>query len=88
MIAVFALGEGMVMAQQDDVPILRPKSQITKPTSATVLVTCDLACNWTLDGEAKGRIEAGGSAKVKVELGQHIVIAVTEDGVDKVQQNS
>jgi hypothetical protein len=88
MIAVFALGEGMVMAQQDDVPILRPKNQATKPASAILLVTCDLACDWTLDGDAKGRIETGGSAKVKVELGQHIVIAVTEDGADHVRQLS
>jgi len=82
MIAVFVLGEGMAMAQQDDVPILHPKSQITKPASATLLVTCDLACNWKLDGEAKGRIEAGGSAKAKVKVGHHLVVASTEDGLD------
>jgi hypothetical protein len=76
------------LAQQDDIPILRPKSQITKPAGATLLVMCDLACNWTLDGETKGRIEAGDSAKAKVEIGQHIVIAVTEDGADKVKQFS
>jgi len=75
------------LAQQDDVPILRPKSPITKPASATLLVICDLACNWKLDGEAKGRIEAGGSAKAKVEQGQHVVVALTEDAVDKTENN-
>jgi hypothetical protein len=75
------------LAQQDDVPILRPKSQTGKPASATMLVTCDLACNWKLDGEAKGRIEAGGSSKAKVEPGQHFVIAMTVDGMDQVQQS-
>jgi hypothetical protein len=69
------------LAQQDEGPILRPK-----PTKATLLVTCDLACNWMLDGNAKGRIEAGGSAKAKVELGQHMVVATSEDGADQVQQ--
>ncbi len=49
---------------------------------------CDLACNWKLDGVAKGRIEAGGSAKAKVEPGQHVVAAATEDGADQVQQLS
>lgn len=74
------------LAQQDDIPILRPKSQTTKPAISTLLVTCDLACNWKLDGEAKGRIDAGASAKVKVELGQHIVSAATEDGIDKLEK--
>jgi hypothetical protein len=74
------------LAQQDDIPILRPKSQTTKPVSASLLVMCDLACNWKLDGEAKGRIEAGASVKVKVELGQHRVSAATEDGLDKLEK--
>ena len=74
-----------VLAQQDDIPILRPKNQTTKSANATLLVTCDLACNWKLDGEAKGRIDAEGSAKVKVELGQHMVVAITEDSLDKVE---
>jgi hypothetical protein len=73
------------LSQQDEGPILRPKP---KPASATLLVMCDLACNWKLDGEVKGRIEAGGSAKAKVELGQHVVVAATEDGADQVKQLS
>jgi hypothetical protein len=74
------------MAQQDDGPILRPHKPAAKPAavSATLLVTCDLACNWKLDGVAQGHIEAEGSAKTKVELGQHVFSAATEDGLDKV----
>jgi hypothetical protein len=71
------------MAQQEEGPILRPKKPIVKPASSTLLVICDLACNWTLDGAGQSRIEAGGQAKVKVELGQHVVAAATEDGLDK-----
>ena len=74
------------MAQQDDGPILRPRKPTSKPMGAKLLVFCDLACNWKLDGEAKGRIDAGGSVKAMVELGQHIVTAVTEDGADQVSQ--
>ena len=88
MSTMLALGAGMALAQQDEGPILRPKPQPKPSTSATLLVTCDLACNWTLDGEAKGRIEAGGSVKTKVEPGQHVVVAVTNDGADLVQQLS
>jgi hypothetical protein len=80
--AFMAASAAQSTAQQDEGPILRPK----KPAPAALLVMCDLACNWKLDGEAKGRIEAGGSAKAKVELGQHVVVAVTEDGLDQAQQ--
>jgi len=83
MSAVLMLGAGIAQTQREEGPILRPKRPIAKPASPTLLVICDLACNWTLDGAAKGRIEAGGSAKEKVELGQHVVAAATEDGMDK-----
>jgi TPR repeat protein len=83
MITVFALGNGM--AQHDEVPILKPKAKLV--TSATLLVMCDLDCNWKLDGETKGRIDAGGAAKAKVELGQHALVAVTDDGLDKVEKD-
>jgi len=79
---VMAVATLQAMAPQDEGPILRPK----KPAPATLLVTCDLACNWKLDGEAKGSIEAGTSAKAKVQFGQHLVVAVTEDGLDQAQQ--
>lgn len=76
------------LAQQDEGPILRPKSASAKTVDATLLVNCDLSCNWKLDGEAKGSIEAGGSAKTKVEPGQHLVVAMTVDGMDQVQQSA
>ena len=84
---IFALCVGTAAAQQDEGPILKPKAK-PKPAGATLLVMCDLACDWKLDGVAQGRIEAGGSAKVKVELGQHLVLAVTVDGADQVKQVS
>jgi hypothetical protein len=83
MIVVLLLGAGMAPAQQEEGPILRPKKPIAKPASPSLLVICDLACNWMLDEVAKGRIDAGGSVKVKVELGHHVVAAATEDGLDK-----
>ena len=73
-------------AIQDDAPLVRPKQQPPKPTGATLLVLCDMACNWKLDGDPKGHIDAGASAKVKVELGQHFVDASTEDGADQLRQ--
>jgi cytochrome c6 len=75
-------------AQQDEGPILKPKKRPAKPASSTLLVFCDLACDWNLDGVAKGRIEAGASAREKVDPGQHLVVAATEDGVDQFKQVS
>jgi tricorn protease-like protein len=62
------------MAQQGGAPILEPK--------ATLIVTCDLACNWRLAGES-GRIEAGSSAKIKVKPGLYVITATTLDGLDE-----
>jgi len=84
--AAIAAAPVAIRAIQDDAPLVHPKQPPPKPAGATLLVLCDLACNWKLDGEPKGRIEAGASAKVKVELGQHVVVAVTEDGADQVRQ--
>jgi hypothetical protein len=87
-IFLLVLNCGTAIAQQDgDVTvIIKAKS---KPTALpTLLVMCDLVCTWKLDGEVKGKIDAGGSAKVKVEPGQHMVEATTEDGVDLVKQPS
>jgi hypothetical protein len=88
LVAVLISGALSIVAQQDDGPILLPKKPIVKQDSSTLLVLCDLTCNWSLDGEMKGGIKAGDSAKMKVELGQHIVSAVTEDGIDQVKQFS
>ncbi len=84
--AAMVLAAVPVMAQSDEGPILLPKKQIVKPVDSFLLVMCDLACNCKLDGAAKGRIEAGSSTRVKVELGQHMVVATTLDGADQAQK--
>lgn len=87
-IFLLVLNCGTARAQQggDVTVIIKAKS---KPAELpTLLVMCDVVCNWKLDGEVKGHIDAGGSAKVKVEPGQHMVEATTEDGVDLVKQPS
>jgi Sel1 repeat len=82
---LLAVAVGAV-AQQDEGPVLKPKAHPGKPASATLIILCDLACNWKLDGEAKSGLAEGGSTKIVVTLGQHLVDAATQDGLDKVQQ--
>jgi tetratricopeptide (TPR) repeat protein len=73
------------LAQQDEGPILLPKKPVAKPAEeATLLVLCDLACNWKLDGKPHGSVSAGGSSSVPLSLGHHIAIAATLDGLDQL----
>jgi tetratricopeptide (TPR) repeat protein len=81
----FALCVGTVAAQQDEGPVLKPKSK-PKPSSATILVVCDLDCTWRLDGEAMGNLAAGSSKKVAVSLGQHLLDAFIMYGPDKAER--
>lgn len=83
--ALFAFG-GAARAQQDGDMTVIIKTKSKANALPTLLVMCDMICNWKLDGEAKGRIDEGGSVKIKVEAGEHMVEADTEDGVDQVKQ--
>ena len=87
LIAVMAAAPVSSFAIQTDASQVHPKQSQARPTGPTLLVLCDLACSWKLDGEAKGSIEAGASAKVRVEPGQHLVVASTEDGEDQLKQH-
>lgn len=85
-VAAFVIGQlPPLLAQAGTSPDAKAKSN-RRPPLPTLLVMCDIACNWRLDGEAKGHINAGGGVKAKVESGQHMVEATTEDGVDQVKQ--
>jgi len=83
--ALLTTGAASLAQQDGDVTVII-KAKSKTAALPTLLVMCDLVCNWKLDGVAKGHIDAGGSAKVKVESGQHMVEATTEDGVDQAKQ--
>jgi hypothetical protein len=78
----------VALAQQDPDVTVIVKAESKPASLPTLLILCDLGCNWKLDGEAKGHIGEGGSAKIKVEPGQHMVEASTDDGVDRVKMPS
>jgi hypothetical protein len=68
------------------VAIAQEKPPSKPAPRGTLLVICDLPCQWNLDGEKDGHIEAGKSAKLNVMPGEHVVTAMTEDGLDGVRQ--
>jgi hypothetical protein len=87
----------VVFAQSSDgPPVIQPhrsSAQRTQqkaapsPAPASILVVaCDLACTWSLDGKPQERIEAGGMASVRAFPGDHIVTATSSDGLDHVRK--
>ncbi len=55
--------------------------QTARPVSgATILVSCDRACRWTLDGQAMGDLGEGVSRISAVSLGQHRIRAEAQGG--------
>ena len=64
-------------------PKPRPKPQ-PKP-SATLKVTTDLECDWTLDAAPQGRLKFGEIKIVRVSPGDYLVRATSADGQDSWQ---
>lgn len=54
---------------------------------ATIIVSCDLPCKWSVNGKPHGAIDEGNTASAGVPLGQYQVEADTLDGLDQVQQH-
>jgi len=72
------------MAAQSHAPA-QPANQTLKKTSypASIMVSCDLPCRWTLDGKPHGEIGQGKTAAAGLPLGRHQVAAQTLDGRDQ-----
>jgi serine/threonine protein kinase len=56
------------------------------PPRATVLVICNLPCNWKFDGVSQRGLDAGGSAIVPASIGDHIIEATTTDEADHLSR--
>ena len=75
---------------------LRREASAAKPEAAptgagqgpvTLVVNCDVPCNWQVDGDDKGAIPFGDIARAQVIAGDHIIVATTSDGRDRTSQN-
>jgi hypothetical protein len=62
---------------------ISPNSPVAPP--GMLLVSTDLNCEWTLDGEPKEPLHPGMLARVRVALGKHLIRASTPDGQDTVE---
>jgi TPR repeat protein len=61
------------------------KANLTSPEALptgpfTLIVSCDLACSWTVDGELKGTIQSGNGDLATVPPGDHVLAATSTDG--------
>jgi len=54
-------------------------------TPPALLVLSDLPCSWTLDGVAKGKIQADASVNAEAAPGPHSIQAIGEDGLDTLK---
>jgi hypothetical protein len=52
----------------------------------TLVVSCDLACNWKVDGQDQGAIQPGDAARAQVPPGDHLLIATSPDGRARTSQ--
>jgi formylglycine-generating enzyme required for sulfatase activity len=59
---------------------LRPDVTPEKKPPASLKVTTDLGCDWTLDGVSHGRLKAGNTMTVQASPGKHQVQAPSSDG--------
>jgi tetratricopeptide (TPR) repeat protein len=85
MTAALTLGATVCAFAQNDAPL--PKLKVKpKPTDGTILVVCDIACTWALDGRAMGFLAGGENKKEAVSSGRHLVGAVADGSPDKVKQ--
>ncbi len=52
----------------------------------TLVVNCDVACGWKVDGEEKGTIQPGDAARAQVSPGDHVLVAISTDGRARASQ--
>jgi hypothetical protein len=62
-----------------------PRSS-TNTGPSVLVVNCDLACNWQVDGTVQGTLQPGTPGLSQVTPGEHVVSATTIDGRDRTSQ--
>jgi len=61
-------------------PTPRPEASTAKPLPGVILVTVDVSCAVSVDGQAPVKYAAGASKPIRVSFGKHLVRAVSDQG--------
>ncbi|HEX8710392.1 MAG TPA: hypothetical protein VF730_00875, partial [Terracidiphilus sp.] len=88
-IAVMAVSTCFGAASAQQGPVFLGSSSpkpARKAPGASLMVICDVACTWSVDGKPGGSMAAETPATIVVDAGQHELIAATPDGLDKYQK--
>ena len=81
---VLLVGALTVQSQTPAQPAGQAAKKVVYP--ATIVVSCDLPCRWSVNGKSHGAIDEGKTATAGVPLGEYQVEAETLDGLDRSQQ--
>jgi TPR repeat protein len=52
----------------------------------TLVVNCNLACTWNVDGKDQGTVQPGGTGRAQVAPGDHVLVATAIDGDARTSQ--
>jgi TPR repeat protein len=81
---ILLVGALAAQSQTPSQPAGQAAKKIVYP--ATIVVSCDLPCRWSLNGKSHGAIDQDKTATAGVPLGEYQVEAETLDGLDRSQQ--
>ena len=89
--AAVLLGVHSLLGQANDGPVLLPHKQTapkppSKPASSTLLVSCDMACKWSLDGKSQPELALAGIGTVVVDRAPHLLVVTSTDEMDVVRK--
>jgi len=62
------------------------KKPAPRGKATALLISCDIACNWTLDDQEEPPIAAGKSTRLSIQPGEHVLIATSDDGKDQIRK--
>jgi preprotein translocase subunit SecG len=71
----------IVLSRASQTPAESSQQQQKPPSLPTLLVSCDLSCDWTLDGNQQGHIEENQTTVISLPLGRHLIVANSTDGI-------
>ena len=87
-LCLMAVSACLLQGQSQDEPIYKSQRTILhkKPIATELVVSCDMACKWSLDGKPQADISLAGAATAHVDRSSHLLIVTSMDGQDIVHK--